>query len=450
MQSPPSISARLERLPITNYQRIIFAVIASAWFFDCVDVATMTFILSSIKKEFALAADQAGAVASMSFLGMFLGAGLSGLLADRFGRCVVFRWSIMLWGLASLACAFAPSVEVLMFTRVLLGIGMAMELPVGQSLVCEYIPAPKRGTYVALLEGAWPAGFIAAGVLAHFILPVWGWRGAFIAEAIPALIVLIIRRIVPESPRWLYESGRVEEAEAVMTSIESKVKAELKTDELPTPKPEPEQGNSISNQERSHPFIELFKGEYRKRTIMVWTLWFFALLGYYGLTTWLGALLESKGFTMAKSTNYITLISLAGIPGFITAAILVESWGRKPMMITTLLGSALMAYFYGTADSVPVIIGFGLAMQFFMFGMWSVLYAYTPELYPTHARATGAGFASSIGRVGALIGPVVVGMLLSQTGQPGVFALAAGSFVIAAMAVALLGKETKGLTLEEI
>ncbi|HMP51386.1 MAG TPA: MFS transporter, partial [Candidatus Melainabacteria bacterium] len=225
-----------------------------------------------------------------------------------------------------------------MFTRVLLGVGMAMELPVGQSLVCEYIPAKKRGTYVALLEGAWPLGFIAAGVLAHFILPVWGWRGAFIAEAIPALIVLIIRRIVPESPRWLYESGRVEEAEAVMTRIESKVKAELNTDELPTPKPEPEQGNSIPNKERSHPFIELFKGEYRKRTIMVWTLWFFALLGYYGLTTWLGALLESKGFTMAKSTNYITLISLAGIPGFITAAFLVESWGRKPMMITTLLG----------------------------------------------------------------------------------------------------------------
>lgn len=260
MPSPPSISARLERLPITNYQRVIFAVIASAWFFDCVDVATMTFILSSIKKEFALATDQAGALASMSFLGMFVGAGLSGLLADRFGRCVVFRWSIMLWGLASLACAFAPSVEVLMFTRVLLGIGMAMELPVGQSLVCEYIPAKKRGTYVALLEGAWPVGFIAAGILAHFILPVWGWRGAFIAEAIPAVIVLIIRRIVPESPRWLYESGRVEEAEAVITHIENKVKAELKTDELPKPKPEPAQANSVSNKERSILLRGFFRG----------------------------------------------------------------------------------------------------------------------------------------------------------------------------------------------
>lgn len=454
MTSVSTISQRLERLPITGYQRLIFAVIATAWFFDCVDVATMTFILSSIKKEFALAADQAGALASMSFLGMFIGAGVSGLLADRFGRCVVFRWSIVLWGLSSLACAFAPNIETLMVLRVILGIGMAMELPVGQSLVCEYIPAKKRGTYVALLEGAWPVGFIAAGVLAHFILPVWGWRGAFIAEAIPALIVLIIRRIVPESPRWLAETGRDSEAEAVMGEIEDRVKKALKTESLPEPekstRKRTEEEIARERETRAHPFVQLFKGEYRKRTIMVWTLWFFALLGYYGLTTWLGALLEEKGFTMAKSTNYVTLISLAGIPGFISAALLVEVWGRKPVMITTLIGSAIMAYFYGTASSVPVIIGFGLAMQFFMFGMWSVLYAYTPELYPTHARATGAGFASSIGRIGALIGPLVVGFLVTGTGQSGVFALAAASFVIAALAVLILGKETKGLVLEDI
>ncbi len=454
MTSIATISQRLERLPITGYQRAIFAVIASAWFFDCVDVATMTFILSSIKKEFALGADQAGALASMSFLGMFIGAGLSGLLADRFGRCVVFRWSIVIWGLSSLACAFAPDIQTLMILRVVLGIGMAMELPVGQSLVCEYIPAKKRGTYVALLEGAWPVGFIAAGVLAHFILPVWGWRGAFIAEAIPALIVLVIRRIVPESPRWLAETGKLEEAEAVMEKIEANVKKALKTDKLPEPesteKSSVESSLAKEKEMKAHPFIQLFKGEYRKRTIMVWTLWFFALLGYYGLTTWLGALLEQKGFTMAKSTNYITLISLAGIPGFVSAAFLVEAWGRKSVMIATLLGSAVMAYFYGTADSIPVIVGFGLAMQFFMFGMWSVLYAYTPELYPTHARATGSGFASSIGRIGALIGPMVVGILVSSVGQSGVFALAAACFVVAALAVLILGKETKGLILEEI
>lgn len=443
------ISERLERLPITNYQRIIFAVIATAWFFDCVDVATMTFILSSIKKEFALEASQAGALASMSFLGMFLGAGLAGLLADKFGRCLVFRWSIVLWGLSSLACSMAPNVETLMIFRIFLGMGMAMELPVGQSLVCEYIPAAKRGKYVALLEGAWPLGFIAAGILSHFILPVWGWRGAFVAEAIPAVIVLIIRRIVPESPRWLQESGKEEEANRVMNKIEERVKQSLNTKSLPDYKVT-QIDDSKPKGEKVNSFKQLFQGHYKSRTIMVWTLWFFALLGYYGLTTWLGALMEAKGFTMAKTTNYITMISLAGIPGFITAAYLVESWGRKPVMITTLLGSAVMAYFYGTASSITFIIGFGLLMQFFMFGMWSVLYAYTPELYPTSARATGSGFASSIGRVGALLGPLIVGFIIESSGQTGVFAMAAGAFVLAALTVLILGKETKGLKLEEI
>jgi putative MFS transporter len=148
------------------------------------------------------------------------------------------------------------------------------------------------------------------------------------------------------------------------------------------------------------------------------------------------------------------LISLAGIPGFLTSAWLVEAWGRKPTCILMLLGSACMAYLYGGA-AVPdgdqiQLITYGLAMQFFMFGMWSVLYAYTPELYPTRCRATGGGFASSIGRLGALIGPYMVGIILPITGQIGVFALGAGCFVIAALVVAALGIETKGRMLEDI
>ena len=115
-----------------------------------------------------------------------------------------------------------------------------------------------------------------------------------------------------------------------------------------------------------------------------------------------------------------------------------------------LLGSAVCAYLYGHAGSLTQLITFGLGMQFFLFGMWSVLYAYTPELYPTRARATGAGCASAIGRVGALIGPYAVGVVLPYLGQPGVFALGAGSFVVAAAAVCILGNETRGLTLEEI
>ena len=448
MTNTVSIARRLDRLPITRYQQTIFIVIATAWFFDCVDLATMTFILSSIKAEFSLSTQQAGTLAGMSFLGMFLGAGSAGILADKFGRCVVFRWSIVLWGVSSLACAAAPNVGTLMCFRVLLGIGLAMELPVAQSLVCEFIPTKQRGKYVALLEGGWPIGFIAAGVLSHFILPRYGWRGAFVAEAIPAFFVLIVRRIVPESPRWLAEAGKIDQAEAVLGTIETKVKRVLQVDNLPEVEIGPDEVGP--SQQKHFSFVQLWKGDYAKRTCMVWSLWFFALLGYYGLTTWLGTLLEQRGYDVTKSTDYITLMALAGIPGFLVSAWLLEAWGRKPVVVCALAGSAVLGYFYGTATSHSMMIIYGLGMQFFMFGMWSVIYAYTPELYPTHARATGTGFASSVGRIGAFLGPTLVGVILPRTGQSGVFMLAGCSFFIAAVVVMVLGKETKGIVLEEI
>lgn len=442
-----SIVERLERLPLTSYQKRLFLIVATAWFFDCVDIAMMTFALTSIKSEFGLNTAQAGLLGSMSFIGMFIGAASAGMLADRFGRSKVFQWSMIIWGIASVLCAFAPSIAVLMVCRVLLGIGIAMELPVGQSLVCEMIPANCRGRYVALLEGFWPIGFVTAGILAYFVLPVGGWRALFIAEGLPAVFVFIVRRYLPESPRWLEETGRVREANEVMTMFEQRVREAQGGNSLPKPKALP-----LAKAAR-HPGFALqriFAIGYARRTIMIWCVWFFALLGYYGLTTWLGALLQAAGYSMTKSTLYIVLISLAGIPGFFSMSWLLEAWGRKPTMILTLLGSAIAAYFYGTASGFIQVILFGLAMQFFMFGMWSVLYAYTPELYPTSSRATGSGFASSLGRLGALIGPCLVGIILPAMGQIGVFQLGAGAFVLGALAIFILGEETKGKILEEI
>ena len=446
-----NVAARLERLPMTRYQRWLFGIIATAWFFDSVDLGIMTFMLGSIKAEFGLSAVQTGLLASSSFLGMFFGAATAGLLADKFGRKPVFQVSMVFWGVGSLMCGFADSVTALMIYRVLLGFGMGMEFPIGLSMVSEIVPAKARGKYVAVLEGFWPLGFIAAGIVAYFFLPLLGWRGIFIALSIPAIFVFVVRRYVPESPRWLEEVGREKEADDVTSGFERRVLAASKATSLP---PIPPARPTPPKADRRALFAELWHGAYAKRTFMLWALWLFALLGYYGLTTWLGALLQQAGYEVTKSVQYTVLISLAGIPGFIFSAWLLEAWGRKPTCVLMLVGSAAAAFVYGqtAAAHAPVaqLISAGLAMQFFMFGMWSVLYAYTPELYPTRARATGAGFASSIGRVGSLLGPYVVGVLLPITGQSGVFTLGAASFAIAAFVVVLLGIETKGLALEEV
>ena len=446
-----SIASRFERLPLTSYQKCIFLIIATAWLFDSMDLGMMTFVLGSIKAEFGLSAVQAGLVGSASFLGMFLGAAASGLLADRFGRRVVFQWSMVLWGGGSLLCATANDPTMLVIYRILLGIGMGMEFPIGQAMLAEIMPAKQRGRYVALLEGFWPLGFICAGLLAYFLLPTVGWRGVFFALAVPSVFVLIVRRYVPESPRWLESRGRHSDADLVMGCIEERVRKAFGGRPLPQIVPST---TTVAADPGKAGFSTLWSRGYAQRTLMVWLLWFFALLGYYGLTTWLGALLQQAGYPVTKSVFYTLLISLAGIPGFLTSAWLVEAWGRKPTCILMLLGSAALAYLYGStaanAGDQTQLIAFGLGMQFFMFGMWSVLYAYTPELYPTRCRATGGGFASSIGRIGSLIGPYVVGVILPVAGQIGVFALGASCFVVAALVVVALGVETKGRVLEDV
>jgi putative MFS transporter len=444
------VAQRLERLPLTSYQKSIFLVIATAWFFDSMDLGMMTFILGSIKADFGLTAAQTGLLGSSSFLGMFVGAATSGMLADKFGRRVVFQWSMVFWGVGSFLCAAASNVEQLILFRILLGFGMGMEFPIGQAMVSELLPAKQRGRYVAMLEGFWPIGFICAGVLAYVLLPIGGWRSVFLALGIPSVFVLIVRRYVPESPRWLEEAGKHEEADRVMSRIEEKVRAAQGHRELPEPAPVLQR----SAQPNRSSFSELWTAGYARRTLMLWALWFFALLGYYGITTWLGALLQQAGYPVTKSVFYTVMISLAGIPGFLASAHLLEKWGRKPTLILMLLGSAVSAFLYGNTaaqvGSQVQLIAFGLCMQFFMFGMWSVLYAYTPELYPTRSRATGSGFASSVGRLGSLLGPMIIGVVLPATGQVGVFGLGAASFVIAAVVVFLFGVETKGKTLEEI
>ena len=438
------IGGRIERLPMTGYQLGILLIVATAYLFDSMDLGAMTFLLGSIRTEFHLSAAAAGLLSSMSFVGMAVGASLAGILADRFGRLSVFQASMVLWGTGSILCGLAPTAFDLGLARVLLGIGMGMEFPIAQAIASEMLSRHRRGRAIALLDGAWPLGFILSGVVSYLVLRVSSWHAVFLVQGLPAAFLFVVRRGVPESPRWLAARGRMDEAEAVMARIETEVAARHAAP-LPVAVPEPVQGG-----DRRSSFATLWQPPYLRRTIMVWSLWFFALLGFYGLTTWLGALLQQAGFPVMRSVFYTLMISLGGIPGFLFAAWAVEVIGRKASCVVVLLGSAASAFLYGSAASQTGLMCFGLLMQFFLFGMWAVVFAYTPELYPTHARATGCGFASAAGRIGSLIGPYVVGLVLPAAGQSGVFALGAASFVVAALAVVVLGPETSGRSLEEL
>lgn len=440
-----NIANRLERLPMTGYQRRIFAIIATAWLVDQIDVALLTFLLGTIVVAFGLTPAETGLLASMTFAGQLVGNIGAGLASDRYGRRTVFQVTMIIWGIASFMAAGAWSASALMLCRFLIGVGVGGEAPVAQAMVSELVPASVRGRYVAIMEGFWAVGYVLSGVITYVLLPYVSWRWVFVVVGALSLVVLAVRRGMPESPRWLADRGRLAEAEAVMTTMEQGVERHLGH-----PLPAPASFSPVPPARVESPLATVFSPEYATRTVMAFGLWFFALIGFFGLNSWIAVLLKSQGFTIIGSVGFVTLITTGGIPGFMTAAVLLEKLGRKLTTAVFLLAAAAAAWMYGNAADQMTLFLTGFIMQFFMFGMWSCLYAYTPELYPTRARSTGAGLASAAGRVGAILGPILVPILVRNHGQSAAFEVGAGGFVIAAVLVLILGVETRGQRLEAL
>jgi putative MFS transporter len=440
-----NIEGRLERLPMTSYQKRVFAIVATAWLADQIDVALLIFLIGAITRDFDLTKIQIGYLASMTFLGQLVGNLIFGSSSDILGRRVTFQVTMIVWGVASFLAAGAWGLVSLMVFRFFIGTGVGGEAPVAQAIVSEFIPANERGKYIAFMEGFWAVGFILSGLISYTFLPAAGWRWVFVVVGSLAAVVFWVRRSLPESPRWLSDHGRFEEADSVMSRIEAEV-AKRYGKPLPPPKPFVED----AVRETRNPLAILFQRNFLKRNVMLFGMWFFALLGFYGLNSWIAVMLEAQGLSVVKSVGFVTLIAIGGIPGFYVAALLLEKIGRKPTTTIFLIMSAIMAFIYGQASNLTILLVSGFVMQFFMFGMWSCLYAYTPELYPTRCRSTGAGVASAFGRVGAITGPIVVGYIIGAVGQVGVFTLGAGSFGLAALLVLVLGIETRGKILEEI
>lgn len=182
---------------------------------------------------------------------------------------------------------------------------------------------------------------------------------------------------------------------------------------------------------------------------MLWIVWFMVVFSYYGMFLWLPSVMVLKGFTLIKSFQYVLIMTLAQLPGYFTAAWLIERIGRKFVLVTYLTGTAASALAFGNADTITLLIVAGAFLSFFNLGAWGALYAYSPEQYPTIIRGTGTGMAAAFGRIGGILGPLLVGSLLTAgIGINIIFAIFCGAILIGAMAVAFLGTETKQMELE--
>jgi putative MFS transporter len=389
----------------TISQRKLLGVAGLGWMFDAMDVGMLSFIIAALQKDWNLSVEQMGWIGSVNSIGMAAGALLFGLLADRIGRKNVFIITLLLFSIGSGLSALTTTLTAFLVLRFLIGMGLGGELPVASTLVSESVPAQERGKVVVLLESFWAVGWLLAALISYFIIPAYGWQTALLLAAIPALYALYLRWGLPDSPR--FTSAHKEET--VWDNI-----------------------------------VKVWSSSYRKETFMLWVLWFCVVFSYYGMFLWLPSVLVMKGFSLIKSFEYVLIMTLAQLPGYFSAAWLIERAGRKFVLITYLIGTAVSAYFFGSADSLALLITSGILLSFFNLGAWGALYAYTPELYQTSIRGTGAGMAASFGRIGGILGPLFVGYLVnSHIAITTIFLIFCISIFVGVIAVGVLGKETK-------
>ena len=433
---------RLNALPVSSFHYKLLVVAGIGWVFDSMDTGLIAFVLPLLIKEWGLSATQAGMLGSIGLVGMALGAVAAGTLADRVGRKTVFSVTIVLYSLATGLCAVAPNYELLVLFRFLVGLGLGGELPVAATLVTEYVPGRARGRFMVLLESFWAVGWLLAALIAYFIIPVTGWRTAFLIGALPALYTMVIRMHLHESVRYLLKKRKIEEARKIVSSLEERCHMEHRPLEV-TEKDVAE--------ETKGSFTALWTRRFIKRTVMLWLVWFGIVFSYYGVFMWLPSLVFKQGFTVVKTFEYVLVMTLSQLPGYAAAAWLVDRLGRRYTLSLFLLGSGIASYFFGHAETVTALLCWGATMSFFNLGAWGVIYTYTPELYPTEIRGLGCGWATGFGRVGGMVAPLLVGALLTDAWDMGhIFYIFAGVFVLISFIVLTLGRETKRKELESL
>lgn len=213
--------ARLDRLPICSFHWRILALIGAGMFLDAFDIYLAGGVLAAVLKEGWSTLELNAAFVSATFVGMTIGAWFSGILGDRYGRRFTYQVNLAIFGVASLAAAFAPSMTILIACRFTIGIGLGAEIVVGYATLTEFVPASSRGRWIGLLAVITNFALFASSMVGLWIIPTLGWRYMFGIVGVLALMIWVMRKSMPESPRWLAENGRNEEAEAILRAIEA-------------------------------------------------------------------------------------------------------------------------------------------------------------------------------------------------------------------------------------
>ncbi|HKA75571.1 MAG TPA: MFS transporter [Pseudolabrys sp.] len=442
MATAVNAGARLDRLPISSFHYRIFWLVGAGMFFDGYDLYVAGGVLASTIQTKFSTLPQNLQFLSLTFVGMTIGSFVTGFVGDKFGRRFTYQINLLVFGLASLAAAFAQDMTQLIACRFVQGLGLGAEIVVGYSTLTEFVPPKSRGRWLSFMAFLVVAGFPATAILSYLIIPTWGWRPMFVIAGIGSLIVWYLRKNLPESPRWLEAQGRTAEAEALMQTIEKEVAAAAGS--LPAP--------VITAPTPQLTAASMFKPPILQRLLVgSWVLITINTL-IFGFVIFLPQFFLRQGLTIANSLGYTVVLAGASLVGCACGAFLSDFVGRRWSIIgaslLTIAAGWVYAHFSAASDPVIVLsVGFILIVAIYI--QTAILFGvYTPELFPTEIRLRANGICNTLGRGATVVSPFVVGYLMVNYQLPGVVWLMIGLLVVQMIAVYFWGVEPARRSLE--
>jgi putative MFS transporter len=434
---------RLDRLPISSFHYRIFWLVGAGMLFDGFDLYVFTSVLPAAAQSGFSTALQNADFISKTFLGMTIGALVTGFLGDHYGRRFTYQINLLIFGLASLAAAFAPDMTTLIWSRFVMGLGLGAEIVVGYSTLTEFVPPRSRGRWLSMMAVLVVSGLPLTALLGYLIIPNYGWRPMFVIAGVGALVVWYLRKALPESPRWLETQGRAAEAEALMQAIENEAAG---TNSLPAPaSPMPSGKLSLASLVTSPLLPRMVVGSWVLITIN--TL-------IFGFVTWLPQFFLQQGLTITRSFAYTLVIVLGSPVGCAIGAFCADFIGRRRTIIgasaLTIGLGVIYAQFNAATDAWFVLtVGFLLIVAIYV-QVAILIGVYTPELFPTEVRLRANGICHTLGRAATIVSPFVVLWLSQGYGVAGVLALMVALLVIQIVVVWGLGTEPRQRSLEEL
>jgi len=403
----------------------ILAMSWAGWVFDFYDLILFSFLLVPIGEELHLSTIGLSFVLGSSLAATALGGVLFGILSDRYGRKSVLQWTILTYSIGTFFCGFASSVEVLLIFRIITGLGVGGEWATGQTYIGESFPASMRGRYGALMQTGAPFGILIASIVGGFITPEVGWRISFFLSILPALLVIFIRKNLPESDVWLERRRMEHDDRRSQEKIAFKQKSK---------------------------FLQLFSKQYRGLFSKAFILALFDMSAYWFTYSWLpGYLHQQRHFTTAKSAAWVIVTQVGALIGYLTFGIMADRIGRRPsysiysiimafgLVMITLMWNDIVIY-PSLALACMLLVGFGTGM----FSGYGPLFA---ELFPTSIRNTAMGSAFNLARGIQFFTPVIIALVAERYGLGGGISLAALFALLTGMWIWTF-PETKGKTLE--